>query len=68
MIALDHEWKSVVISIRGTLSMESLLANMALRPEELAKLGEECGFDGNDRYCHAGMLACTEWIYRDMKR
>jgi hypothetical protein len=68
MIALDHEWKSVVISIRGTLSMESLLADMTLRPEELDKLGEECGFDGKDRYCHAGMLACTEWIYRDMKR
>jgi sn1-specific diacylglycerol lipase len=68
MITLDHEWKSVVVSIRGTLSMESLLADMTFRPEPLEKFGEECGFDGKDRYCHAGMLACTEWIYRDLKR
>jgi hypothetical protein len=68
MIALDHEWKSVVVAIRGTLSFESLLADITLRPDELTKFGEECGFDGKDHYCHAGILASTDWIYRDIIR
>ena len=68
MISLDHDWKSIIISIRGTLSMESLLADIALMPVELTTLGDECGFHGKDKYCHAGMLTCTEWIYRDIKR
>jgi hypothetical protein len=68
VIALDHEWKSVVLAIRGTQSLEDMLADITLHPEELNELGEECGFDGSGQFCHAGMLACAVWIYRDLQR
>ena len=67
-ISLDHEWKSVVVAIRGTMSMESLLADITIRPEEMKRAGEQYGFDGEGLYCHKGMLACTEWIYKDLMR
>mmetsp|Transcript_23753 Transcript_23753/g.26471 ORF Transcript_23753/g.26471 Transcript_23753/m.26471 type:complete len:830 (-) Transcript_23753:86-2575(-) len=68
MILLDHDWKSVVVTIRGTITLESVLTDMNVAPEELLRLGEECGFDGKDFYCHTGMLASTEWIYRDIQK
>jgi hypothetical protein len=68
MIALDHEWKSVVLAIRGTLSLDDCLSDVMVRPLELYDLGAELGFDGKGRYCHSGMLASAEWIYRDLKR
>ena len=55
-IAVDHEWKSVVLSIRGTMSLESLLADITLTPESLEEVGKECGFDGAGHHCHRGML------------
>jgi sn1-specific diacylglycerol lipase len=67
-IVVDHSWKSVVIAIRGTQSLEDWLVDITMRPDELAEIGQECGFDGVGRYCHAGVLACTEWIYRDLER
>lgn len=68
MIALDHTWRTVVISLRGTVSFESFLSDITLNPIEMEAVGDECGFDGKDRYCHRGMLACTIWIYNDLKR
>jgi sn1-specific diacylglycerol lipase len=68
LVALDHEWKTVVISIRGTVSFESLLSDITLNPVEMVAVGEECGFYGKDRFCHRGMLACTKWIHEDLKR
>jgi hypothetical protein len=68
IIALDHEWSSVVIAIRGTMTMESLLADIAIRPEELSQVGEHCGFDGTGRYCHRGMLKSSLWIYDDIMK
>ena len=67
-IALDHEWKTVVLAVRGTLSFESALADISLKCIELKSLGEELGFQGEGQYCHAGMLACSEWIYRDLQK
>ena len=67
-IVLDHDWKSIVIGIRGTLSLDDLLADVTLRPVSLDTLGERCGFDGTDRYAHSGMLACSEWIYNDIEK
>lgn len=68
MIALDHEWKSIVIAIRGTLSMEALIADLLIKPEELTAVGKKCGFDGRGRYCHRGMLASSQWIYDDIAK
>lgn len=66
VVALDHPWKSVVIAIRGTLSMESVLADIAIRPEDLTSVGAKHGFDGDRKYCHRGILRSSEWIYADL--
>eukprot|EP00980_Cylindrotheca_fusiformis_P009237 scaffold2012_cov193-Cylindrotheca_fusiformis.AAC.9 len=68
MIALDHTWKTVVVSIRGTVSFESFLSDITLNPVEMVSVGEQCGFNGKERFCHRGMLACAQWIYDDLKR
>lgn len=68
MIVLDHEWKSVVITIRGTITIESILTDINVTPKTLENLGEECGFDGEALYCHTGMLATTNWLYADLKK
>lgn len=68
MIAVDREWQSIVISIRGTLSMESVFADLSLRPVELAAVGQEYGFDGQGKYCHNGILRSSLWICADILR
>uniref|UniRef100_A0A7S2UEQ0 Uncharacterized protein n=1 Tax=Attheya septentrionalis TaxID=420275 RepID=A0A7S2UEQ0_9STRA len=67
-IAVDHEWKSIVIAIRGTLSLEDAVADLQVRPEPLDECGNECGFDGRAQYCHAGVFACAQWIYNDVEQ
>ena len=67
-VVLDHEWKSVVISIRGTLSIEDAVTDITLRPESMEECGTRCGFDGRLCYAHAGMLTTSEWIYDQLER
>lgn len=64
-IILDHEWKSVVIAIRGTLSVNDMVKDMMITPVEVREYGEKYGFQGEERYAHMGMLDSTEWIYKD---
>jgi sn1-specific diacylglycerol lipase len=66
-IALDHDWKSVVISIRGTMTLESVVSDINCVPHELTEMGEECGFDGNGLFCHRGILHSVVWLYEDLK-
>jgi Lipase (class 3) len=67
-ILLDHEWQSVVVSIRGTFSLEDCVTDVLIDPEPLDALGLEFGFDGKDQYCHGGVLACVRNVYRDLQR
>ena len=67
-IMLDHESRAVVVSIRGSLSLEDLVTDALVDPEPLQELGEEFGFDATNQYCHAGVLACVKNIYEDMQR
>lgn len=67
-ILLDHEWHSVVVSIRGTFSLEDCVTDVLIDPEPLDALGLEFGFDGKDQYCHGGVLACVRNVYRDLQR
>jgi hypothetical protein len=66
-IAIDQEWKSVVIAIRGTQALEDLITDMTLRPESMEECGTRCGFDGRDCYAHAGMLESSQWIYNKLE-
>jgi len=56
-ILVDHERKAVVVTIRGTLSIEDLVVDVQFVPESLDKVGTICGFDGTSHYCHKGK--CT---------
>lgn len=67
-ILLDHAWKSVVVSVRGTFSLEDCVTDVLIEPESLEPLGEEFGFDAKGQYCHGGVLACVRNVYRDLKR
>ena len=67
-ILLDHDWKSVVVSIRGTFSLEDCVTDVLIEPEPLDQLGEEFGFDGTGQFCHGGVMLCARNIHRDLQR
>eukprot|EP00536_Pseudo-nitzschia_multiseries_P012886 jgi/Psemu1/244944/estExt_Genewise1.C_5140003 len=67
-ILLDHERSLVVLSIRGSLSLEDVVTDTLVLPESLEELGERYGFNGRGQYCHSGVLACFENVLRDLQR
>jgi len=67
-IIVDHKWKSVVVAIRGTLSLEDCVVDVLLDPKPLDELGDRWGFDGTGEYCHSGVIHCVEWIQKDLER
>jgi sn1-specific diacylglycerol lipase len=67
-IIVDHSWKCVVLAIRGTFSLEDCVTDVSLEPAPLEELGEEFGFDGNDQYCHGGVIKCARIIHKDLER
>lgn len=67
-ILRDDEWKTIVLTIRGTLSFEDMISDVTLTPKSLEATGEQFGFDGRGEFCHSGFLAGACWIYDDLKR
>ena len=67
-LVADHQTKSLVLAIRGTLNLDDLAADLKLLPAPLDDWGRECGFDGNQQYAHAGVLARTAWLYKDVEK
>lgn len=67
-IVKDDEWKTIVLTIRGTLSFEDMISDVTLTPKPLDEIGEKYGFDGRGEFCHSGFLAGACWIYDDLKR
>lgn len=67
-IVVDREWKSIVVSIRGSLTLEDCVVDVLLDPSPLDALGEKYGFDGSDQYCHGGVLECTNWLHADLMK
>jgi sn1-specific diacylglycerol lipase len=61
-VIIDHKWRSVVIAIRGTLSLEDCITDALAESLSLAGLGKKYGFDGEGEYAHAGMIISSEWI------
>ena len=67
-IAIDHAWKCIVVAIRGTVSMDDIIADLQLKPSTIEAWGERCNFDSRGCYVHSGMLTNTSWIYEDIER
>jgi len=65
---IDHKWQSVVLAIRGTLSLEDCLVDVLVHPDPLDELGMEYDFDGEGQFCHSGVLSCVKYILNDLKR
>jgi hypothetical protein len=72
----------VVITLRGTLSLEDCITDAVAHPECLEEAGQnslsldlslDCvlgvkyGFDGVDKYAHSGMLKAASWVRDDLK-
>lgn len=66
-IVVDHVWKSVVLCIRGSLSLEDYVINLQVDPEKLDAVGVDHGFDGDGEYCHKGYLVRAQWLCKDLK-
>lgn len=67
-IVIDRKWKSVVVSIRGSLTLEDCVVDVLLDPSPLDALGDKYGFAGEGQYCHGGVLECTQWLHSDLMR
>jgi hypothetical protein len=65
---LDHATESVVVAIRGSLSLEDLVTDVNVDPESVAALGRHYGFDASNQFCHAGVVACAENVIQDLQR
>lgn len=63
-IIVDHVWKSVVVCVRGSLSLGDYVINLDITPVSLECVGE----DFRDEFCHKGYLARAKWIIEDMER
>ncbi|KAL7537869.1 hypothetical protein ACHAWF_005927, partial [Thalassiosira exigua] len=67
-VVVDRERNSVVLSIRGSLTLEDCVVDVLLDPCPLDALGEEHGFDGTGQRCHGGVLECAQWLHEDLMR
>jgi len=67
-ILVDEDERSVVIAVRGTLSLEDWVIDLQYVPQPLDKVGERCGFDGKGHHCHKGVLTRCKWMYNDIKK
>jgi len=61
-IVVDHKWKSVVVSTRGTLSLEDCVMDVLVDPIQLDDFIDRWGFDksyiddGRNGFIHSGVL------------
>ena len=49
-VVLDHTKRAVVVSVRGTMSLEDCVRDVDIEPVELAAAGERWGFNGTGVY------------------
>jgi sn1-specific diacylglycerol lipase len=71
VIVVDKEKQAVVVAIKGTFSLESLVTDLNVRPELLELYSSECDVFAEEcmrnEYCHSGMLHCALNIYKDLE-
>jgi len=68
-IIVDELENVVVVSIRGTASIEDLVTDLQLSPVSMERVKQVCNFDVPVEYfSHRGMLTKCKWIYNDLHR
>ena len=63
----DRLRDEVVISIRGTLSLEDCITDIKADPAPLYVSGEVWGGDNTPRWAHEGMLRAAKAVYQDLQ-
>jgi hypothetical protein len=48
--------------------LEDCVVDVLLEPEPLDVIGREFGFNGDNEYCHGGVLACAKYVYSDLEQ
>lgn len=66
-VFLCEKDRTVVIAIRGSLSIDDCLTDAIADPVELADAGRKWGFDGSGRYAHAGFLKAALSIREELE-
>jgi pimeloyl-ACP methyl ester carboxylesterase len=64
---VDHGRRTVVLTIRGTLSLDDCVADVVAHNVELQGHGQRWGFAGEGRFAHSGMLRSAEWLLDDLR-
>jgi sn1-specific diacylglycerol lipase len=67
-VVLDHKWNSVVVTIRGSTTIDDFVTDMTVDEVELTEWGKRCGFDGEGRFAHRGFLDSSAWIYDKIEK
>mmetsp|Transcript_20169 Transcript_20169/g.46254 ORF Transcript_20169/g.46254 Transcript_20169/m.46254 type:complete len:995 (-) Transcript_20169:24-3008(-) len=67
-ILVDEMQRSIVITIRGTNSLEDWVIDLQYVPLPLEQIGASCGFDGTNHHCHKGVLTRAKWLYNDIRK
>jgi len=67
-ILANTETREVILTVRGSASLEDLAVDLQLIPMAFSDIGKICGFDGVDQYCHKGVLTRAYWIYRNVEQ
>jgi sn1-specific diacylglycerol lipase len=62
-VAVDHTYKKIVISIRGTLSLEDALTDLCAKPESMASFDENL----SGYLAHAGMLRAAQYVFAELR-
>lgn len=67
-ILVDEDAKKVIITVRGTASLEDLVTDLQMTPVDMSEVGKTCGFDGTNKYAHKGILLRAKWIFNDLTK
>lgn len=66
-VFVDFKRQALVITVRGTLSLEDCITDAMAHPESLKEAGKEWSFVGEKRYAHSGMLQSAIQIRKTLR-
>jgi hypothetical protein len=66
-VFLNHQQRSVVVAIRGSMSLEDCITDAIADPVELREAGLRWGFQGAGRYAHGGFLSAALHIREEIE-
>ncbi len=62
-VAVDHELRKIVVSIRGTLSLEDTLTDLCATPESMGSFHDSL----SGHVVHSGMFQAAKYVYDELR-